>query len=164
MNILVTLAASVVVLAGGSASAPPIVAGQVIRSGLCAHNAGVRYELPQSTAGYATYGDLEIVADATVIPLKKNVAFGFAWRATGLPDDAEVDFIIQHPRITRPDGKALEGFVETLKPPSHDGVVLSTDCYILSEDHELVAGKWVIEVKYKGRSLARREFDVVGSQ
>ena len=77
-----------------------------------------------------------------------------------MPEEAEVDFVIRHPKITRPDGKTLEGFVEPLKVQSVAGVVTSTDCYILSDDHELVPGNWYIGVAYKGKTLVSREYEV----
>lgn len=133
----------------------------VIRSGLCEQNETERYAQPQSTAGYATLGDLRFTQEVTVIPLQKNIAFGFTWHATGMAPEAEVDFIVRHPKITRPDGKTLEGFTEPLKLYSEKGVVESTDCYALSEDHEVVAGRWSSTISYKGTTLATREY-VVG--
>jgi hypothetical protein len=65
-----------------------------------------------------------------------------------------------HPKITRPGGKTLEGFVEHLNVQSEGGVVTSTDCCTLSEDHELVPGKWYIGVAYKGKTLLSREYEV----
>jgi hypothetical protein len=143
------------------ATAPPSsINGQILQSGICAHRDRSAYPQPQSTAGYATLGDLQITSEATVVPLRKNIGFGFRWRATGMPAEADVDFIIRHPTITRPDGTTLEGFVEPFNVEAEGGVVTRTDCYILSEDHELVAGTWSISVAYKGQTLVSREYEV----
>lgn len=160
MKSVVVLVVPALTLFACATPSPSLVTGEVLRSGLCAHREVARYQQAQSTAGYATVGALEVVAETNTILLKRDIGFGFTWRATGMPPVAEVDFVIQHPIITRPDGKSLEGFVEPLKIASESGVITSTDCYILSEEHELVPGKWSIEVRYRGQSIGRREFEV----
>jgi hypothetical protein len=159
MNTRTAISAALIVCAG-CATQESVPKGEVLRSGLCVQRETGRYAQPQSTAGYATVGAMQITTEATTVPLKKNIAFGFAWRASGMPVEPEVEFIIQHPKITRPDGKTLEGFTEPLKLLSEHGIVQSTDCYALSEDHELVPGLWSITVSYKGQVLASRKYTV----
>jgi hypothetical protein len=118
------------------------------------------YALPQSTSGYASIGEVQIASETDVIPLEKNVAFGFEWRATGMPPEAQITYVIRHPLITRPDGKSLEGYEETLGVFSKGGVITKTDCYELSEPYELVAGRWSIAIYYDGKELATRAFTV----
>ena len=149
-----------IIIATGCATEGERPKGEVLKSGICVQRETDRYAQPQSTAGYATLGDMQITQEATTIPLRKNIAFGFTWRASGMPAEPEVDFIIRHPKITRPDGKTLEGFTEPLRLTTEGGVVQSTDCYALSEDHELVPGLWSITVSYQGRVLASRQYTV----
>lgn len=153
-------AISLVLLVAGCATSESVPKGEVLRSGLCVQRETSSYAQPQSTAGYATLGDMQITREATVVPLKKNASFGFSWRATGMPQEAVVEFVVKHPKITRPDGKTLEGFIEPLKLYAENGIIQSTDCYALSENHEVVAGTWSITVVYKGRVLASREYAV----
>lgn len=142
-----------------TANTPPHA--EVLESGLCTQSEMKRYPLPQSTAGYASTGNVVIVKETEIVPLRKGIGFGFSWRATGLPQRAEVKYVYEHPPITRPDGKGLEGFEEPLTHFAINGVVTTTDCYFLSGDHELMSGTWSISVVFNGATLAKRSYQVV---
>ena len=134
---------------------------EVLASGICENSQVLqRYALPQSTAGYAEYGKPVITRETEVVPLRKGIGFGLRWRATGIPEQVDITEIFTHPSITRPDGKTLAGFEEPMKYKAIDGVVETTDCYMLSEDYELVAGDWTISIVYSGITLAKRSYRV----
>jgi hypothetical protein len=40
------------------------------------------------------------------------------------------------------------------------GEIAITDCYFLSEDHDLVAGEWEIAVWFQGQRLVAKRFNV----
>jgi hypothetical protein len=135
--------------------------GEVLKAGICVQKEVTRrYDQPQSTAGYATNGDLQIVQETVTVPLQKGIGFGFAWVAKNLPPNVDLTYRIEHPVITRPDGITLDHFEELLPAQSKGGRIESIDCYSLSEDHELVPGNWTISILYQGRQLARRIFYV----
>ena len=136
-------------------------AGEIIRAGICVQRQVTsRYSQPQSTAGYATNGPLEIVRETNTIPLQKNIGFGFTWKAKNLPPQAELVYLVEHPSITKPDGTTLDHFEEPLFMQSSGGKIESIDCYQLSEDHELVPGQWSLSVHFQGRQLFRQVFNV----
>ena len=135
---------------------------RIVASGLCEQPAPTeRYAQPQSTAGYATLGELVITKQTDTVPLRKGIGFGITWRAEGLPRVVNVVYFIEHPTITRPDGVKIQSFEEPMAHESEGGVLQTTDCYMLSEDHELVPGDWSMTILYKGIPLAKRSFRVV---
>jgi hypothetical protein len=134
----------------------------VLSSGLCEQQVVDRkYDQPQSTAGYATEGPLTITQLTDTIPLKQGVAFGFSWRVEGLPPIVRVKYVVEHPLITRPDGKQIQSFEEPMEHETVRGVLQTTDCYSLSEDHELVPGDWSLSIVHNGTLLAKRTYHVV---
>lgn len=147
----------------GAVAAPS--KSRVVSSGLCElAKPTAHYVQPHSTAGYATLGDLVITKQTEVVPLRKGIGFGFTWRAESLPSVVKVVYIIEHPLITRPDGKQLRSFEESMEHETLGGVLETTDCYMLSEDHELVAGEWSMTILYNGSPLVKRTFRVVSEQ
>ena len=144
----------------GASSAP--IQSRILAYGLCEHRTPTRrYELPQSAAGYATLGKNVITQRTDDVPLRKGIGFGFTWQAEGLPEIANIVFHIEHPLITKPDGTKLRSFDEPMQLRSRAGIIKTTDCYILSEDHELVAGAWSIAVTHNGVPLVKRSFRVI---
>lgn len=138
--------------------------GAVVRYGLCAQRDRVSYTQPQSTAGYATTGLLQLSETTTDVPLRKGVGFGFVWKANNLPARPVVTYRVEHPSITRPDGVTLDHFEEDLQEESVNGSIETIDCYILSEDHELVPGQWTLSVFFRGSLLAKKIFRVYESK
>lgn len=156
LSLATTLLSLTVVAYGASGS------DGVIASGLCEQRQITeKYAQPQSAAGYATLGDLAITQATDTIPLRKGVAFGFTWRAEGLPKVVRIKYVIEHPQITKPDGTKLTRFEESVERETQNGVLQTIDCYALSEDHELVPGLWSLAIVYDGSVLAKRTFKVV---
>jgi hypothetical protein len=134
----------------------------IVSAGLCEQpKVTERYSQPQSTSGYATIGKLYITKQTDVVPLRQGIAFGFTWRAEGLPRIAKVVYLIEHPLITRPDGKQLRSFEEPMEHETERGVLQTTDCYALGEPHELVPGDWSLTILHNGTPLVKRTFQVV---
>jgi Domain of unknown function (DUF3859) len=161
MKFIQAIVVCVVLLNGCSkkAGTPQVT---VLRSGLCTQGQEVRkYELENSTAGYGTMGDMTITQEGTTISLKKGVGFGFLWSVTGFPQSFEVIYRYEHPPVTRPDGKTLSGYEEPLRHDTLNGSMETTDCYFLSEDHELVPGQWSIAVVYEGKTVAKQDYQIV---
>jgi len=146
-------------IAPSAFSASPVAS--IVAAGLCEQpKVTERYAQPQSTAGYATLGELIITKKTDVIPLQKDISFGFSWRAEGLPKNVQVMYVIDHPPITRPDGKRMESFQEPMAHESVNGVLETTDCYSLSEEHELVPGNWSITIMHDGAPLVKHTFRI----
>ena len=150
-----------VFLAASSTLAAP-TRSKVLSAGLCEQPKPEQsYAQPQSTAGYATIGDLVITKQTEVVPLRKGIGFGFTWQAEGLPRVAKVVYLIEHPPITKPDGKRIQSFEEPMEHETDNGALRTTDCYMLSEDHELVPGDWSLTILFEGTPLVKRTVHVV---
>ncbi len=158
------LAAVFLLVWASSGHAAPAIDG-VLSSGLCAPmEADKHYAQPQSTAGYAATGKLRITKQTDTVPLKPGISFGFTWRAQGLPPVANIVYLVEHPLLTRPDGKKMRSFTENLERETQGGVMQTIDCYELSEPHELVAGNWSLTILHKGKTLAKRTFKVIADR
>ena len=137
--------------------------GEVLHYGLCEHGADRnQYLQPDSAAGYGSIGDVRLLDPTDTVPLREGVGFGIEWKASGLPDRAQLVFSyrISHPRIVRPDGRALTVTTQELPLRIRNGEIRTTDCYFLSEQHELVAGEWEIAIWFQGQRLAAKRFNV----
>ena len=134
--------------------------GEITDYGICLRRDVESYSQPQSTAGYATIGDLVLIQRTDEVPMRKDVGFGFRWKARNLPEQAVITYRVDHPPITRPDGKKLTSFEEPMKKETKLGVLETADCYFLSEDYELVPGTWTLSVLHKGVLLVRHSFYV----
>jgi len=138
--------------------------GEVVRHGLCVQSDAKSYSQPQSTAGYATTGLLRLTEATTDVPLRKGIGFGFIWKARNLPDRPVITYRVEHPAITRPDGVTLDHFEEDLEEQAANGSIETIDCYMLSEEHELVPGVWTLSVFFRGSLLAKKSFRVYATQ
>jgi hypothetical protein len=142
----------------GACAAPT---GRILHFGLCDSGSTKKdYAQPDSTAGYASRGNVIIGAETDRIPLHKGVGFGYYWHASGLAPTAEVKYLIRHPPITRKDGKRVESFEETLQLQTVEGELETADCYFLDEDYELVPGDWTITLLVHDQVLVTKTFHV----
>jgi len=96
--------------------------------------------------------------------LRKGIGFGFIWKARNLPDRPVITYRVEHPAITRPDGVTLDHFEEDLEEQAANGSIETIDCYMLSEEHELVPGVWTLSVFFRGSLLAKKSFRVYATQ
>ncbi|UCV21098.1 DUF3859 domain-containing protein [Ferribacterium limneticum] len=139
-------------------SAPAFPAGEILSAGICVNGEVIeRYDQPQSAAGYANMvATLRITEQTDEIPLRKGIGFGFAWKAKNLPPSATITYRLEHPVLTRPDGRSLDHFEENLRQNTKLGVIETVDCNFLSEEHELVPGTWTLSVIHNGSLLVKR--------
>jgi hypothetical protein len=142
----------------GALAAP---SGRILHYGLCdSGSTKETYAQPDATAGYASRGNVMIGTATDRIPLHKGVGFGYYWQATGLAPSFDLTYLIQHPPITRKDGRRVERFEETLQLQSVDGAFATADCYFLAEDYELVPGDWSITLLVQDKILVSKTFHV----
>jgi hypothetical protein len=145
---------------------PPAATATIVNFGIYeVVKKGMRYEHKESTAGYTEKGgDLVLVETTTEVPLKKGIAFGIEWEAQGLPSiPIKITWRVKHPRTTKPDGTVSAGFDETLRVRPKEGKIgRRFDCYILSEDWEMLPGEWCLSVVYEGKVLCEKVFHVLG--
>lgn len=126
----------------------------------------VKYD-PTNTAGYRSrvksVKDIVLIEQTENIPLVKGTVFGFRMRFHGVPEGENfvADLRYTHPPIIGKDGKVSTGFTNKngrLKPV--EGKYEGGTLYQFSEDYELVPGKWVFDVVYKGKVVATKTFNV----
>lgn len=115
-----------------------------------------------STAGFSSVVKTELMVGSTRIPLQLGEAFGFRYRLQPAASDSEwlpLQIVIHHPPLTDIRGRRSEGFViDSAARRSRDGSYRNGAFYVLSDQRELVAGRWRIELVHAGRTLVSREF------
>lgn len=102
--------------------------------------------------------------NTNVVPLIKGVDFGFRFEVVGLnaANSKDMLFVIQHPEMLRADGKKSDRYSGTrlLEYDPEWGYYYDWS-YALSEDFEVIPGRWVIEVFYRDKLLIKKTFNVV---
>jgi hypothetical protein len=132
---------------------------EVVRSGVCLQeNKPRRYDVPPSTSASAKPGRLRIDRQTSRIPLEQGIGFGFAWKATGLPPEGMVAYVIEHPEFVRPDGTTATAHREEFPFRSRKGTINSVDCYMLTEKYEVVPGTWTLSILFEDQVLVRRSY------
>ncbi len=139
-----------------------VTAGRILQYGVCEPGSTTeKYAQPDATAGYASRGNVMISKSTDTITLRKGVGFGYLWHASGMPPTFDLKYRIQHPPITRPDGKRAEMFEETVPHSSTEGEFETADCYFLTEPYEMVVGDWTMTLLVKDTVIVTKTFHVV---
>jgi hypothetical protein len=144
----------------------------IVESGRYAvQSAHQREPARDTTAGFSSVVDAELVAEGQKIPLRLGEAFGFRFAISDAAQHAEwvpVTIRISHPELPDHRGRPSRGFeMQSAARLATDGQYHNAAWYLLSRPHELAAGEWEIAVLYRGRQLAARTFflyDQVGDQ
>lgn len=117
-----------------------------------------------STAGYHTVIDTELLKKTDVIPMQPDVVFGFKYVLEDIGVDAEwvpVEFEIKHPLMKSYLGKPSAGFkTASSAHKKADGRFRNGVYYVLREGHEMVPGKWQLTVRYNSSIVATQSFVV----
>ncbi len=117
--------------------------------------------LPQTPSGSVIDVNVEITKETDVVPMRKDIAFGFEWKAEGLPPLANIVYRVEHPKVTMPDGKSRSSIDEPIAIQTREGVLQTIDCFRLPEGNELVPGEWSLAVLHGGSTLVKKAFQVV---
>jgi hypothetical protein len=117
-----------------------------------------------TTAGYVSVIKTQLLEQSDVIPLKKDIVFGFNYAiADGSVDSQWVDVVVtvKHPETKDFTGHVSDGFsrVSAAKLRS-DGLYHNSAFYRLSEPYEMVAGTWLIRVSYRDQWVVEKAFTV----
>jgi hypothetical protein len=121
---------------------------------------------PETPSGVTrvTTGTPILVCATNIIPAKIGLRFGMAYEISSVPGpDRTIDVtkIARHPRITKPDGTAADGFTYVEKQNVQGGKVEGFTGYGFDHDYELVTGDWEFEIQYGGQTMAKQKFTVV---
>ena len=122
-----------------------------------------RTKNPNTTSGYVNKGKLQLVKTTKVIPIEKGRILGFMYLITGLPNQpiTELEFVVEHPEMTKPDGTKSTGFRYIRKLKTHDGAVQGRSGHKFDHPYEMVEGKWRFEYRYNGKAIVAQEFESI---
>lgn len=117
-----------------------------------------------TTAGYESVINAELIEQSDVVPLEKDIVFGFNYVVEdGSVDSQWVDVVvtIEHPATKDFTGFVSKGFSkQSAAKLGIDGVYRNSAFYRLSEPYEMVAGTWLIRVSYRDQWVVEKAFTV----
>jgi hypothetical protein len=160
MKAILALVALISGIAAAAAQAPEVVRAEVIQFGVYEAKVTQTQTSGGTATGTVNYVDYKFVSDATTLPARRGVGFGFEYRLVGEPRGARVP--IRSVTIfpagglrNAHNGQTFERseFVEskTIGEPILKG-------YTLDEDWEVVPGTWVLQVWYGDLMLVEQSF------
>jgi hypothetical protein len=120
-----------------------------------------RYRNISATSGYVKEGgEPELVEKTDRIPLQLNRLFGFKFRISGFDDKrtVQLQLVVSHPEITRPNGSTSTGYTYPLVFDVQDGVIVNESGYSIDNQYEMVEGEWKFEYWYNKQKLVSQTF------
>lgn len=127
------------------------------------HVSDVEIVLNAPTEFVATYEDGDLLEVTSLVPMQRDMTFGFCYVLYGLKDKREIDidWHVQHPELNVPTkGRQVEyGYQKTLEV--EDGMAYYCPMYTLEESWELVEGMWRFSVSVDSSELISKSFIVV---
>lgn len=140
------------------------VSGIMISHGIYrAHGEGETSNAPDTAAGRTTlHDDFVHLETTTTVPLQRDVIFGFKYELRGLRPNSQDTISVRtiHPPIRGKDGKSSTVSNAVLDIEAYGGAWQDHLLYKLSTKDELVPGRWVLQVLYRGRVVLSKEFTV----
>lgn len=109
--------------------------------------------------------NLTLVKQATVIPLTRDVNFGFRYILESTEanpgDTVTITLMITPPPLKNPDGQTVTEGISTW-----ERTIGSTEYagYVLDGTWEMVPGAWVIKLFFEDRLLGEKAFELVNTQ
>lgn len=145
----------------------PSISGRIDDYGVSTDlTAPVQIGNPELPGGVETFVERSVINQTTdEIEARLGTSFGYHFTISGLKPGAEYVFekAVSYPAMTLPDGTVSRGYSREL--PStiarSDGTVGSWQGYGLDCDYELLPGPWTIEIKYQGRTLTSKTFELI---
>jgi Domain of unknown function (DUF3859) len=108
--------------------------------------------------------DAKLIKETTTIPASIGTSFGVRIKVTGDPDGAVVKFTgrCTHPKLSDP----VSGRSSTTEEWDCYPVIGRTGYigYTFDNSWELVPGKWILQVFYGAKLVAKKEFDVTSPE
>ena len=113
----------------------------------------VRRAESATTSGVVrSYFDMKVVRTTREIEAARGARFGVAHDFFNIPPLDNLEIVVTHPPMNRPDGQVRTGFKLPRSPNQ------THSAYGLDHDYEVVRGEWKFEYFYKGRSLCSQSF------
>ena len=120
-----------------------------------------RVERPLTTSGYVARGEAKLVEKTERIPIQKGRLFGFRFKIWGLNKNVGVlplELVVEHPKMTKPDGSESTGYHYPLELTLKDGAVEDKAGYRINEDFEMVEGEWRFAFRFMNKTLVEQKF------
>ena len=158
------LCALVLLFTAGAAAAQslPTIEAKVLRSGL--YEATVRHtvDVPGAVLERAYEVDYEFFSDATNVPARRGVRFGFEYQLEGPAKGTSVPIrqVVVFPPGGLRDPQTGEVFSNSEMTIERRVGDLCLIGYVLGSDWMIVPGIWKAEVWYGNQKLAERQFTV----
>ena len=123
-------------------------------------------KIPESDAvsGYSfeaeSNNSVSLVEETTTIPLIKGTIFGFRANVLGLKERTPVTITIrcEHPLIKKPGGTSSSLYEFDTVISKESGLPEGGFMFILSNDYEMVSGKWKFMVLQGKHILVEKQF------
>lgn len=117
-----------------------------------------------STAGYQSVIDAQLLESGSEVPLRLGEVFGFRFAisdARRSDDWIPVEIHITHPPAEDHRGNLSRGYtMRSAARLGRDGRYHNGAYYLLNQPHELARGTWQIAVIYDGRPVVSRSFEL----
>lgn len=145
----------------------PDVTAQMVEAGIFRMvGEGEAYGAPGAATGKANeFDEAELLQRSDTFPARQGLNFGYRYvlRSTdeGLCHDDGFDMLITHPPITGPDGVARTSSLIPMDVCFRDGKAEDFLIYGLEEEHEVLPGRWTLQVRKDGRVLISRSFTLL---
>lgn len=118
---------------------------------------------PDTAAGQTSeHSGAELISSETKLKAVQGAVFGYSFRLRGVADGVNADFQMRvlHPAMRGRDGKTQTVSTVPLEVYGVAGFSEDDILYILSEDFEVLPGKWTLQLLHKGSVVISREFQL----
>jgi Domain of unknown function (DUF3859) len=142
----------------------PAPSGRVLEFGLyqqLGEDRGTPHIVPEATAQrvWEDGNPLKLIAKTDQIPAVLGAGFFFISEITGLPEGStDVQWVVKHPEIRKPDGTTSIGYSYTRSLDTFDGRCLTQQGYFLDHNYEIAEGTWSFAFVYQGKTLVEQTF------
>jgi hypothetical protein len=128
---------------------------------------GASYSVDNSetVAGKSTVGKFVLTKTTDKVPLKKGISFGLKWSASGFLDTDKIELvhILEHPRITKPNGISSRLSKESYMYKPVNGIISHTEGYTIGKSYEMVPGQYIFSVIYNNNVIIKKSFTIMNN-
>ena len=105
---------------------------------------------------------LRLVNSTNTLTAKKGLSFGFRFMLKGALNGRVSGFemFTSHPPMRGADGVVHSSQTSPIDITFENGVARDGNIYMLSEDFEVLPGKWTMAIRYQGKTLLSRKFEL----
>lgn len=118
-------------------------------------------DAPQTPAGKTgEYSEIRLLRSGSEFKAVKGLTFGFRYKLTGPFKGPMMGYEMHviHPPMVGQDGKTLTTTTAPLELYFANGVARDDIVYLLSEDFEVLPGRWTLQILLDGKPLISRDY------